>query len=115
MTGGPVRAVGRSGHFNLNQRGARLAQRPGQRPGQRAVPRGRVAGALGRAALALGDGHEVKAGQLGAWIEYLREPSPIGAFTRSPGSASATPTAAGMRQPRPPLSIVKKPPLRLMG
>ena len=111
MTGGPVRAVGRSGHFNLNQRGARLAQRPGQR----AVRRGRVVGALGRAALALGDGHEVKAGQLGAWIEYLLELSPISAIRRSPGLASATPTAAGMRQPRPPLSIVKKPPLRLMG
>ena len=42
----------------------------------------------------------------GAWFAYMAEPSPVRAFPRAPGLASATPTAAGRLQPRPPLHLV---------
>ena len=44
-----------------------------------------------------------------AWIEYIDEPSPKSPITlRVDDCASATPTAAGMLWPRPPLAHVKK-------
>ena len=40
-----------------------------------------------------------------AWIVYIAEPSPTRAMVRASGRASATPTAAAMPKPRPPLHI----------
>jgi hypothetical protein len=38
-----------------------------------------------------------------AWMAYMLEPSPISPITFCPGFPSATPTAAGIPNPRPPL------------